>query len=381
MTTSSPSADPRTSPRTGVWVVLAAAAILIVVAILWAQGTFSPRPRVAIVTASTGPYWDLILKGAKDAADRHGVQLDVVTPASDEPSQSKAIRGLVGRDYDGVAVSPNDGAKQARTLADLAANTNLVTFDADSAISRRLCFVGTNNYDAGRMCGRLVREALPDGGTVLISIGSVEKENGQRRRQGLIDELLERQYEPFRLMDPVEGALKGPKYTVLATLVDNLDSKRATDLAAAAIKANPDVNCIVGLFASSTPAVLKALEQEEKLGKIKVIGFDANEQTLDGIDKGYVQATIVQDAYNIGYQAVRILADAAAGEANAIPLYPTFYLECDEVTKDNLAEMKQAMASRVKPPRRAKGAEGADPATKPAEPAASADAPAGSDKQ
>jgi ribose transport system substrate-binding protein len=370
MTTTSP-VEPRTSPRTGIWVVLAALAILIVVGLLWAQGAFAPKPRIAIVTASSGPYWDLILKGAQDAADRHGVRLEKITPASDEPSQSKAISELVGKDYDGVAVSPNDGAKQARTLADVAADTNLVTFDADSAISRRLCFVGTNNYDAGRMCGRHVREALPQGGSVMIAIGSVEKENGHRRRQGLIDELLERQYEPFRLMDPVEGSLKGPKYTVVATVIHGLDPQRSSEAIAAAVKDQSDVDCIVGLFASSTPAVLKALDQSGKLGTVKVIGFDANTETLDGIEKGHVQATIVQDAYNIGYQAVRILADAAAGEANAIPLYPTFYLECDEVTADNLAEMKQAMASRVKPPRRAKDTNTEAAATKPAEPAAS----------
>ena len=57
----------------------------------------------------------------------------------------------------------------------------------------------------------------------------------------------------------------------------------------------------------------------------------------------------MQDAYNIGYQAVRILADAAEGDPNAIPLFPTFHLRCDEIVKENLEEMRQAMASRNKP--------------------------------
>jgi ribose transport system substrate-binding protein len=364
MTTASP-VEHQTAPRTGVWVVLAALAIAIVVGILWFQGTFSPKPKIAIVTASTGPYWDLILQGAKAAADRHGVRLDVKT-ASDEPSQSQIIRDLVGKGYDGVAISPNDGTRQARTLAELGATTNLVTFDADSAISRRLCFVGTNNYDAGRMCGRYVREALPEGGTVIIAIGSLGKDNGQRRRQGVIDELLDRRYEPQRPMDPVDGAIKGEKYTLVATLVDNFNASRATELAADAIKANPNLGCIVGLFASNTPAVLRALEQTGKLGQIKVVGFDANAETLSGVEKGYVHATIVQDAYNIGYQAVHILADASAGDPNGVPLYPTPYFECDEITRDNLAEMKEAMAKRVKPTRHSKqGNAATQPATQP----------------
>lgn len=351
--TAASSVEQQAAPRTGVWVVLAALAIAAVVGILWFQGAFSPKPRIAIVTASSGPYWDLILQGAKAAADRHGVRLDVKT-ASDEPTQSQIIRDLIGKGYDGVAISPNDGARQARTLAELGATTNLVTFDADSAISRRLCFVGTNNYDAGRMCGRYVREAVPGGGTVIIAIGSVDKENGQRRRQGLIDELLDRRYEPQRPMDAVDSALKGEKFTVLATLVDNFNEGRAVELAVDAIKSNPSVGCIVGLFARNTPAVLRALEQTGKLGQIKIVGFDANAETLDGVAKGYVHATIVQDAYNIGYQAIHILADASAGDPNAVPLYPTQYYECDEITKDNMAEMKEAMARRVKPARNSK---------------------------
>jgi ribose transport system substrate-binding protein len=337
-----------THPRTGLWAVLAVAAILAVVAMLWAAGVFAPQPRVALVTASQGPYWDLIVQGARDAADRHGVRLDV-KPATDEPSQSMVLDALLGENYEGVAVSPNDSIRQARSLAAIGAQTNLVTFDADAAISRRLCFVGTDNYDAGRMCGQHVREALPDGGKVILAIGSMEKENGQRRRQGVIDELLGRSFEPNRPMDPAEGELKGDGYTIVATLVDNLNADRATQLAAEAIKSNPDAACFVGLFASNTPAILKALEQAGKLGQIKVVGFDANDETVAGIEKGYVYASIVQDAYNIGYYAVRILADAARGEPNAVPLFPTFHLRCDPWTKDNLREMVDAKASRIKP--------------------------------
>jgi ribose transport system substrate-binding protein len=352
------------------WVVLVAVAVLIVAAILWYEGAFSPRPRVALVTASSGPYWDRIVKGAQDAAERHGVRLEVVRPPSDEPSQSKAIRSLIGQGYDGVAISPNDAMRQARLLQELGSKCNLVTFDSDAPISRRLCFVGTDNYDAGRMCGQFVREALPNGGSVVLALGSLDKENGQRRRHGVIDVLLERTFERERPMDPADaGPLKGPKYTVLTTLVDGYNAQRATELAAGAVKDHPDLGGLVGLFAINTPAILKALEQTGKLGQVKVVGFDAQQETLDGIKKGYVYASIVQDAYNIGFQSVRILAEAATEDPNAIPLYPTLYMRPDPVLKDNLAEMIKAMDSRTKPPRRATSQPGENPpASQPAKP-------------
>src|SRR4051812_20183793 len=88
---------PAPAARPGMWVVLVGLAILLIAGILWYEGAFNPRPRVALVTASAGPYWDLIVKGAQDAADRHGVRLEIVRPPSDEPSQSKAIKSLIGQ--------------------------------------------------------------------------------------------------------------------------------------------------------------------------------------------------------------------------------------------------------------------------------------------
>ena len=63
------------------------------------------------------------------------------------------------------------------------------------------------------MCAQHIRQAVPDGGEIIISVGSLDKENGHRRRQGVIDELLERSFEPQRPADAVDAPLKGPKYT------------------------------------------------------------------------------------------------------------------------------------------------------------------------
>ena len=93
-------------------------------------------------------------------------------------------------------------------------------------------------------------------------------ENAQHRRQGVIDELLDRPFEPEHAIDPSDAPLKGAQYSVVATLIDNADPQAATDLAAKAIKDHPNIKCFVGLNAYSTPALLKALEQTQTVGKI-----------------------------------------------------------------------------------------------------------------
>lgn len=314
--------------------------------ILWYTGVFKPQPKVAIVTASQGPYWDLIVRGAQDEADKLHIKLTVVSPRSAD--QTQAIHDLVGKGYDGIAISPNDPLTQAPTLVDVANDTNLVTFDSDSPVSRRLCYVGTDNYDAGRTAGQQVKLAIPDGGDVIISIGSLDKQNAQRRRQGVIDELLDRSFEPTRPGDPVDGPLKGTKYTIVSTLVDGIDADKAQTMIADAIKKDPNLKCIVGLFSYSAPAALKALDQAKQLDKIKVIGFDTNDETLAGIDAGHVFATMMQDPYYMGLESIRILNDATVGDRRALPMFQIEKVGCDVVNKANLADAKDKLAKNMK---------------------------------
>ena len=366
--TAAASADrPRTARRLIAFLIL----LICLMLVMYSVGMFKPRPKIALVTASTGQYWDLIIKGAQHAANRHNVKLAVLTAKGDEPSQTQAIKDLVGKGYDGVAISPNDPPRQAAVLADIATEADLLTFDSDSNVSRRLCFIGTDNYDAGRMAGQQIRTALPEGGDVILCIGSLDKENGQRRRQGVIDELLERSFERSREMDmPVDQPIKEPrsKYTVVATLVDGIDPAKAQSLAKEALAKHPDVKCFAGLFAYSAPAILKALQETGKLGQVKVVAFDTYDETLNGIEAGHVAATIRQDPFNIGYESVRVLADAARGERHALPLFQQFYLACEEVNQNNLAQTRAILARQQSgaPAHEAQAASAAPPAPAPA---------------
>ena len=65
----------------------------------------------------------------------------------------------------------------------------MITHDSDAPDSDRLFYLGTNNIEAGRMLGKLVKERMPEGGKIMIFVGKIDQLNAQQRRQGLIEEL------------------------------------------------------------------------------------------------------------------------------------------------------------------------------------------------
>jgi ribose transport system substrate-binding protein len=294
---------------------------------------------VAFVSNCVDPFWVIAEKGAKDAAadPKIDVNVEIRMPPNGVQDQRRMVKELLAQDVKGIAISPKDPANQGDLLDEIAAKTNLITQDSDAPNSKRLCYVGTDNYDAGRMCGKLVKKAMPNGGTVVIFVGVVDQDNAKRRRQGVIDELLERAPDPSR-QDPVDVPLKGAKYTILETNTDDMDKVKAKSRVKTALTKYPQLDCMVGLFAYNPPICLDVLKDAGLVGKVKIIGFDESDDTLQGIKDGSIEGTIVQNPYKYGYESVRILAALARGDKSVLPASGNFEIPPREVTKINVDE-------------------------------------------
>lgn len=328
-----PTPEPARSSSASHWrsfALILAVPILIAAAVAWQSQVFKPAPRVALITSTEEAYWDRVINGAQRGADLFEMKLTVIRSKPDEKAQSDAIRKLLGEGYDAIGVSPVNPVAQRDLLREVAGKSVLVTFDSDSEDSNRKAFIGTDNYVAGRLCAEMVRDAIPDGGEILISVGSIDKANGRDRRQGLIDALLGRPIDPNRAADPLGSPIKGDKYTIVDTLIDGVDKAKATTLAADAIRKSPGVKCVVGLFGYSAPSLLQALEETSKLGQIKIVGFDENEATLKALESGQIYGTIVQDQYGMGYDTIRFFNESLRGKQSASP--GNHYLVCRPIT-------------------------------------------------
>ena len=145
----------------------------------------------------------------------------------------------------------------------------------------------------------------------------------------------------------MDSPLKGKTYTIVGTCIDEYSRDRAVQLAAEAIKKNPNLKCIVALYSYSAPAVVTALEQTGKLGQIKVIGFDVQPETMAAIEAGNVYATMQQAQYDFGFDTVRALADALTGDPKLVAAStPMRYMAVRAVTKENIGDVKEEMGKR-----------------------------------
>ncbi len=219
----------------------------------------------AFITNGVADFWTIGKAGAEKAAADLGVNVSVIMPSS-ITDQTRKVEDLLNRGTAGIAISPINPANQGEVLAKAAAATNLITHDSDAPDSPRRVYIGMDNYEAGLICGKLVRDALPDGGKVMLFIGRLDQDNSQRRRQGCIDAILGREPDPTRRDDP--GAVVTSDdgiFTVLGTLTDQFDRAKAKANAEDALLRHPDIVAMVGLFEYNSPLILEALERAGRL--------------------------------------------------------------------------------------------------------------------
>ena len=316
------------------------AATAIAVAIVVGCSKPNEKSDFAYVTNGVDPFWDLCAAGVRIAEKEFGVKCEVHMPTKGVVDQKRILEAMVAKGVKGIAVSPVDPDNQTGHLNEIAQVTKLITHDADAPESDRLVYIGTDNYKAGRALGQLVKEAIPDGGEVMIFVGRLEQLNARQRRQGVIDELLNRGHQTLGQVkfDEVAKEFKGDKYTVLDTRTDNFDKAKAKSNAEDAITKYKNLACMVGLFAYNPPACIDAIREAGKLDQIKVCGFDEQESFLQAIKDGHAHGTISQQPWNYGYNSVKLLKSIMDGDTSAIPENRFIDVGYKVITKANIDE-------------------------------------------
>ena len=283
----------------------------------------APAPKAtanyAFITNGVADFWEHARAGANKAGQDLGVSVDVITPSS-MTDQTRKIEDLLTRGTDGIAISPIDPVNQVEIINKAATATNLITHDSDAPDTNRLVYIGMDNFNAGLMCGQALRKAMSEGGKVMIFVGRLDQDNAKRRRQGFIDGLLDRIPDPSR-NDPSGDELKSEdgKFTIVGTMTDQFDRAKAKANVEDTVTSHPDIAGMVGLFGYNPPAIIEGLERTGRLGKVKVMGFDEDSATLQGVKDGNLVATVVQNPYQYGYKSIETLNELHKGNKSVIP--------------------------------------------------------------
>jgi ribose transport system substrate-binding protein len=280
------------------------------------------RRKLAFVTNNAADFWAIARKGTeKAAADIPNVDVDFrITSDGTAAEQQRTVDDLLARGIDGIAISPVDPVNQGQLVNRAAKQALVITQDSDIANSDRALYIGTDNTAAGRQAGEIIKEALPQGGNIMIFVGTLDAANAQQRLQGIKD------------------VLQNTNIKILDVRTDNADHVRAKANAVDTLVKYPDVAALVGLWSYNGPAILGAVRDADKVGKVKIICFDEEDETLQGIKDGAIYSTVVQQPFEFGYRSIEIMSRVLGGDKTAIPPGKQIFIPTLRINKDNIDE-------------------------------------------
>jgi ribose transport system substrate-binding protein len=237
------------------------------------------------------PYWQTAAAGFTKAAAQYKVTARVEGPDTyDAQAELAALHSAIAVKPAGILISVADASLlQPEINAAVNAGIPVITFDSDAAGSRRLYFIGTNNLEAGRLGGKRIVEKLGGkGNVVFFTLG--DQPNIDERLKGFKEVLATR-----------------PDIHITAVVDIKGDARNAFDWTqeSMALSGSQRIDAFVSLESSSGKLVADAVKRGG--GGREVLAFDVDQDTLDGIKSGAIDATIAQKPFTMAYVGLKAL--------------------------------------------------------------------------
>lgn len=260
--------------------------------------------RIAVIPkGASHEFWKSVEAGALKAEAEFGdVEVAWKGPLSegDEADQIATVEGFVADGYDGICLAPLD-AKSLRAPVDLALKEGIQVLVFDSALQDDtdiVSYVATNNYHGGQMAGEELARLLGGKGEILLMKYALNSESTEQREQGFKDAIA-----------------KYPDIKIVFEDYANAGEDKAIKLGELMMANHGDV--VDGIFCpneSTAAGMLTVLRNAGKAGQVKLVGFDAGAKLIDGLEKGDLHATVLQDPVKMGYESVKLMRDKLQGK-------------------------------------------------------------------
>jgi ribose transport system substrate-binding protein len=243
------------------------------------------------------PYWRSVEQGAQDAAKERHVTLEYMGPfRSNIDDHLKILDQAIAAKVDGILVQGLIDSLYAPVINKaIERGIPVITVDTDAPSSKRMSYVGTDNYQAGLDLGKEVVRILRGKGRIAIITGTFGTTNQEMRVKGIKD------------------AVRDAEIQIVTIRSSQISRIQATEQTNQILSVYPDLDAIVGTSATDALGIYDAVKERSNT-HLKIIGFDDLTQTLTLLNEGKIAATIIQKPYWMGYRAVNLLADVKEGK-------------------------------------------------------------------
>ena len=288
--------------------------------------TNSDRPTVALVLKTLNhPYFVDMRRGAQAAADRLGVTLQVQAAEReiDVEKQMQIVENMIQTGIQALAITPSGSREIVSALVKARdAKVPIVVVDtrldpkasADAGV-RAETFVGSDNYEGGKLAGDYLVKATGGKARVGILEGIPGHETGDSRLRG------------FR--DAVKGS---GGVAIVASQPANWERDQGFNVFQNMLQAHPEIDAVFACSDLMALGAVEAIAAAGKTGRIKVVGFDALDDARKAIAAGSMEASVAQFPAEMGREAIESAVKVIHGEK----LPDEIKVKLELVTKDNV---------------------------------------------
>ena len=283
------------------------------------------RKSVALVLKTLNhPFFVDMRRGAQDAADKLGVRLQVQAAEReiDVEKQMQIVENLIQTGIGALAITPSGSREIVSALVKardakvpiIVVDTRVDAQAASAAGVTTETFVGSDNYEGGRLAGQYVVKMSGGKARVGILEGIPGHETGDSRLRG------------FR------EAVKGHRgISIVASQPANWERDQGFNVFQNMLQAHPDIDTVFAASDLMALGAIEAIAAAGKTGKIRVVGFDALDDAKKAIAAGTMEASVAQFPYEMGRVAVESAVKVMRGEK----LPPDINVKLELVTKEN----------------------------------------------
>jgi ribose transport system substrate-binding protein len=256
---------------------------------------------IAVVPKATSHlFWVTVEQGVRAAGKDLGVEIlwNGAAAETDYSRQVQIVDSMISRRVDGLAVAATERKILLSSIdRAMAAGIPVVVFDSGVDTENITSFLATNNYEGGAMAARELAKFTGGKGDIGLLMHAPGSTSTMDREAGF-EETLAREF---------------PEMRIVTRQYSMSDRAKARAAAENMLTANPS---LAGMFASAEPGSVGAalaIKARQRSGKVKLVTFDSADTLLQDCRDGVIQAMVVQDPYQIGYQTVRTVVEALNG--------------------------------------------------------------------